>query len=64
MYVIPGIEDAPATVVWLSKNAIHQAVLEAVPDTAPVVSPSVSPATPSAGSSASPIGSAPLTPAP
>ena len=35
MYVIPGIEDAPATLVWLSRDGVHQAVLEAVPDNAP-----------------------------
>ena len=35
MYVIPGIEEAPATVVWLSMDGVHQAVLEAVPDVAP-----------------------------
>ena len=28
----PGVEDAPATLVWLSRDGIHQAVLEAVPD--------------------------------
>ena len=46
MYVIPGIEEAPPTVVWLSENAVHQAVLEAVPDVAPKATP---PASPSAG---------------
>ena len=31
LYVIPGVEEAPDTVVWLSANAVNQAVLEAVP---------------------------------
>ncbi len=50
MYVIAGIEEAPPTVVWLSANAIHQAVLEAVPDVAPEATP---PASPSAATDAS-----------
>ncbi|HEX5148324.1 MAG TPA: hypothetical protein VFW02_04535, partial [Candidatus Limnocylindrales bacterium] len=32
MYIIPGIEEAPPTLVWLSKDSVHQSVLEAVPD--------------------------------
>ena len=32
MYIVPGVEDAPATLVWLSKDGVHQAILEAVPD--------------------------------
>ena len=43
MYIVPGIEEAPPTVVWLSLNAVHQAVLEAVPDVAPRATPSASP---------------------
>jgi hypothetical protein len=35
MYIIPGIEEAPPTLVWLSLNAVNQAVLKAVPDEAP-----------------------------
>ena len=50
MYIIAGIEEAPPTVVWLSENAIHQAVLEAVPDVAPEATP---PASPSAATDAS-----------
>ena len=53
LYVIPGVEEAPDTVVWLSASAVNQAVLEAVPtddgaspapsgSTAPSASPSVS----------------------
>jgi hypothetical protein len=43
MYVIAGIEEAPPTLVWLSENAIHQAVLEGVPDVAPEPTPSADP---------------------
>ena len=43
MYIIPGIEEAPPTLVWLSENAIHQAVLQAVPDVAPEATPAASP---------------------
>jgi hypothetical protein len=43
MYIVPGIEDAPPTVVWLSKDGVHQAVLEAVPDVAPKATPSADP---------------------
>ena len=48
MFIIAGIEDGPATVVWLSRDGIHQAVLEAVPDVAPASPPSASPAPTSA----------------
>jgi hypothetical protein len=51
MYIVPGIEEAPPTVVWLSLNAVHQAVLEAVPDVAPTPSPSASPSGPDASPS-------------
>lgn len=53
MYIIAGIEEGPPTVVWLSKNAVHQAVLEAVPDVAPEATPSASPS-PAEDSSAEP----------
>lgn len=43
MYIIAGIEEAPSTVVWLSDNGVHQAVLEAVPDVAPESTPESSP---------------------
>ena len=52
MYVIPGLEGEPATIVWLSPDGIHQAVLAPVPDTPAASSPSASP-----GSSASPSAS-------
>ena len=29
MYVIPGVEDSPTRLVWLSKDAVNQAVLQA-----------------------------------
>jgi len=39
-YVVPGLAEAPATVVWVSSDGLQQAVLEAVPDVAPRLSPS------------------------
>ena len=54
MYIIAGIEEAPATVVWLSKDGVHQAVLQAVPDVAPKVAPSTAPSAGASGSGASP----------
>ncbi len=50
IYVVAGIEEAPATLVWLSKSGVHQAVLQAVPDVAPRSSPSAPPSSPSAAS--------------
>ncbi len=54
MYIIPGIEEAPATVVWLSLNGVHQAVLEAVPDVPPKASPSAGPSAATGDASAQP----------
>jgi hypothetical protein len=58
MYVIPGIEDQPATLVWLSADGVHQAVLAAAPDDSASPgasgSPSASGAAPSASVAASP----------
>jgi len=54
MYIIPGIEEAPATVVWLSLTGVHQAVLEAVPDVAPKPTPSAAQSDPSGEASAPP----------
>ena len=56
-YVVPGVADAPATIVWVDSDGVHQAVLVAVPDVAP--SPSASP-----GASASPSASAKPTKSP
>jgi len=53
MYIIAGIEEGPATVVWLSTNGVHQAVLQAVPDVAAEPTPSAAPST-SDGASAEP----------
>ena len=48
MYIIPGVEDQPDRLIWLSKDAVNQAVLQAAPETAGA-SPS-----PSGGASGSP----------
>jgi hypothetical protein len=48
MYVIAGVEDQPDRLIWLSKDAVNQAVLEAAPESAGA-SPS-----PSGGASGSP----------
>lgn len=63
MYVIPGAEDVPATLVWLAPGAIHQASLLAVPDdgSAPSAPPSVDP---SAGADGSAEPSLDASPAP
>jgi hypothetical protein len=45
--VTPGVDDGPATLMWLSKDGVHQSLLEAVADVAPVApepSASASPA--------------------
>ncbi len=57
MYVVEGIADAPPSVVWLSRDSIHQAVLAAVPDVPQPSSPPASPTpapSPSASAAASP----------
>jgi hypothetical protein len=33
-YVLPGVEEGPPTVVWVSATSLHQALLEQVPDDA------------------------------
>ena len=43
MYVIAGANGEPATLVWMSRDGIAQAILVAVPDAAPLVSPSAAP---------------------
>jgi hypothetical protein len=47
MYVLPGIEDGPPTVYWMSATSFHQALLESV-----VAEPDAS-ASPAPGSSSS-----------
>jgi hypothetical protein len=47
MYVLPGTEEEPATLVWLSANGINQASLAPVPD--PAAGPSASPSTAPSG---------------
>ncbi|MBA3235021.1 MAG: hypothetical protein H0T59_03370 [Chloroflexi bacterium] len=42
MYVIAGTAEEPSTLVWISADGVHQAVLEAVPDVAPVATPTPS----------------------
>ena len=59
MYIVAGVEDQPATLVWLSADGVHQAVLTATE----------APATPGASGSpapsgAAPSGSAPASPSP
>jgi hypothetical protein len=43
MYVISGAEGEPDTLVWLSGDGVHQAILVEVPDTAPAATPSPTP---------------------
>jgi hypothetical protein len=55
LYIVPGVEDGPATVVWIDKDRLMSALLEtAIGGTA---SPSPSPV-PTAGASGSPESSA------
>ncbi|MFL5669478.1 MAG: hypothetical protein ACJ77U_08830, partial [Chloroflexota bacterium] len=42
MYVVPGAEGQPSTLVWMGRDGVNQAILVAVPDTAPSASPSQS----------------------
>jgi hypothetical protein len=46
MYIVPGTDELPATLFWLSRDGIHESSLVAVPDLAPgpSASPSSSPA--------------------
>ena len=54
-YVDPGLEGAPDTLVWISRNAVHRAVLEAAPGTPGSSAPPGSSAAPgSSGGAASP----------
>ncbi|MEP6638314.1 MAG: hypothetical protein ABJC39_03115, partial [Chloroflexota bacterium] len=55
MYIIAGADTAPSTLVWLSRDGVHQAILVAVADVAPTASP---------GGSAAPSSSPAGTPKP
>jgi hypothetical protein len=55
MYIIPGVDTEPSTLVWMSRAGVHQAILVAVPDSGPAASPKTSPG---------PSGSAEATPKP
>ncbi len=43
MYIIPGVDPEPSTLVWMSRDGVHQAILVAVPDGGPAASPETSP---------------------
>jgi hypothetical protein len=58
MYVTLGLEDAPATLVWATKDGVYSSILEGVPDVPPP-SPRPSPS-----GSAPPSGAASAAPAP
>jgi hypothetical protein len=58
-YVIAGVDLAPATLVWISKDAVNQAVLEAVPGPGPGASGSPTPS-----GAVAPSGSVPPSTAP
>jgi hypothetical protein len=53
-YVVPGVDEAPATMVWLSPTGIHQAVLQTVPDVSASPSPTSSSPAASGAPSAAP----------
>jgi len=42
MYVTPGVDEAPSTLVWLADGRIGQAVLQAVDDATPTATPKAS----------------------
>ncbi len=52
-YIVPGVDEAPAQLVWISRDGLHQASLEPVPDVAPQPSSSPS-ASASPGTSGKP----------
>ncbi len=43
LYIVPGVDDAPATLVWLGEDRIGEAVLVAVSDDAPRTTPTATP---------------------
>jgi hypothetical protein len=50
MYVIPGVEEAPATLVWISASGVHQVVLAAAEENGTSPDASGSPGPSGAGS--------------
>jgi hypothetical protein len=42
MYIVPGAEGQPATLIWMSRDGVNQAILVAVPDDEPLASPAAS----------------------
>ena len=54
MYVVPGAEGQPATLVWMSKDGVNQAILVAVPDPTTTASPGPSSSPSGAPAKASP----------
>lgn len=53
LYVVPGVDEAPTTLVWLGSSSIGEVVLQAVPDVAPSPTPRPT-ATPAEDPSAEP----------
>jgi hypothetical protein len=49
LYVIPGVDEAAPTLIWLGKDRIGQAALEAVPDIAPIATPTPDPSAEGSG---------------
>ena len=43
MYIIAGVDPEPSTLVWMSRDGVHQAILVAAPDVGPIANPSTSP---------------------
>jgi len=63
MYVVPGIEELPDTLVWLSQDAVHQVTLVAVPDDGSAPEPTAS-GGPTSSDDAAPGSSVDVLPAP
>jgi hypothetical protein len=58
-YVDPGLEGAPDTLVWISRTAVHRAVLEAAPGTPGSSAPPGSSAVPGSSAGAASPGASP-----
>ncbi len=43
MYIVAGADTGPSTLVWMSRDGVHQAILVAVPEAASGARPSTSP---------------------